>query len=261
MKQTVAYVRVSTANQVENGEGLEIQKDRITGYCKDKGLTICRFYEDKGISGAIRDRTGLLELLKDCESKKVERIIVYKFDRLARDLTISLWLETQFKKHDVEVSSVVDPEYNLDDPLQKAFKRIADIFAELEKDVIAARLKEGRINNTKKGERGSGPVLFGYVKVGDKLKINPEEAKYVNKIFRWAVKGCRYSDIVRRLSKMRVTTKRGKAFQIQSLKYILSNKMYYGETSFGDLKAKGVHPPIISKRLFLKAQRKVGIAV
>ena len=72
----------------------------------------------------------MLELLKDCEAGVVKRVIVYKQDRLSRELTVALWIETQFKKNDVEVSSVVDPEFDMDDPLQKAFKRIVDVFAE-----------------------------------------------------------------------------------------------------------------------------------
>ncbi|MCP4653599.1 MAG: recombinase family protein [Candidatus Omnitrophica bacterium] len=259
-RYNVGYLRVSTANQVENGEGLEIQRDKIEAYCKDKNLELNRFYEDKGISGAIKERPGLLRLLKDCEDGLIDNVIVYKQDRLSRELTVSLWLETQFKKHDIEINSVVDPEYNLDDPLQKAFKRIADVFAELEKDVITARLKDGRINNAKNGERGSGPIPFGYVKVGKKLEIKPTEAKNVVRIFRWLVKGHKYTTIVRKLNKLRATTKRGKQFQIQSLKYVLRNKMYYGETSFGNFHVQGTHPPIVSKRLFLKAQKKIGVA-
>ena len=50
----------------------------------------------------------------------------------------------------------------MEDPLQKAFKRIADIFAELEKDVIAMRLKEGRIQKAKGGGFASGPCPIGF---------------------------------------------------------------------------------------------------
>ncbi len=251
----VGYLRVSTTSQVENGEGLEIQKRRILDYCKEKGIVIERFYEDKGISGTVRDRPALLRLLKDCENRHVKRIIVYKNDRLSRELTVALWLETQFKKNDIELTSIVDPDYDMDDPLQKAFKRIADVFAELEKDVIAMRLKEGRINNAKNGERGSGAVPFGYMKPGDTLEINPEETPWVNKIFRLAAKGCSFSRIAGLLNKNGIVTKRGKPFQIESIKYILKNKLYYGEANFGDIQSKGVHAPIISKRLFLKIQK------
>lgn len=253
--ETVSYQRVSTQSQVENGDGLETQRKRILDYAKEKNLTISKFYSDEGISGTIKDRPALLDLLSDCESGKVARVIVYKMDRLARELTISLWLETQFKKHDVEVISVVDPELDNDDPLEKAFRRIAYVFAELEKDVIAARLKDGRINKAKNGERASGPVAFGYRKEVDSLVLDESEAKWVGKIFRWRARGDSYSNIIRRLNQFGVVSKRGKSFSIDSLKYLLSNSLYYGNSSFGDLEVKGVHSAIISKRLFIKVQQ------
>ena len=168
-----------------------------------------------------------------------------------------MWLETQFKKHNVEVISVADPAYDLEDPLQKAFKRIADVFAQLEKEIIVVRLEEGRINNAKNGERGSGPVPFGYKKLGDKLEVDPTEAQWINKIFRWTVKGWSYTKVASILNKNSVRSKRGGVFSISALKYILANKIYYGETSYGDITGKGNHQPILSKRLFVKAQRKV----
>lgn len=256
MKNIIGYVRVSTSNQVENGEGLEIQKNKITEYCAQRGLALVKFYEDKGISGSVRDRPALLRLLKDCETGKIQKVVVYKQDRLSRELTVSLWLETQFKKYGIELNSVVDPEYDMEDPLQKAFKRIADIFAELEKDMIAMRLKEGRINNAKNGMRGSGAIAFGYVKVDDKLEINPEESKWVEKVFRWATKGHSYTKIAESLNRNGLVTRRGKPFQIESVKYVLRNPIYYGETRFGDIAGKGCHEAIISKRLFTRAQRR-----
>ncbi len=251
----VGYLRVSTANQVENGDGLEIQKRKIIEYCEEHKLEVEVFYEDRGISGAVKDRPGLLGLLKDCESGKVKRVIVYKQDRLSRELTVALWIETQFKKYDVELHSVCDPDYDMEDPLQKAFKRIADIFAELEKDVIASRLKEGRINNAKNGERGSGPIPFGYRKLDDVLIPDENESNWVDKIFRWRSKGFSYTRIIKSLNRHGVVSKRGKQFSIDSLKYLLGNSLYCGESSFGDISVKGVHQPLISRRLFLRVQK------
>ena len=255
-ENVVGYLRVSTANQVENGDGLEIQKNKILEFCAEKGVAVQKFYEDRGISGAVRDRPALLQLLKDCEAGHVKKVVIYKSDRLSRELTVALWLETQFKKYDIELSSVVDPDYDMEDPLQKAFKRIADIFAELEKDVITMRLKEGRISRAKAGNHASGPVAIGYKQVGDLLEINPDEAKWVEKIFRWRAKGLGYSKIVEALNKNGVQTKRGKPFQIESVKYVLQNPLYYGESNFGSISSVGTHQSIISKRLFIRVQKK-----
>ncbi|MEW6008170.1 MAG: recombinase family protein [Candidatus Omnitrophota bacterium] len=254
-KITVAYLRVSTQAQSTEGEGLEIQKNKILDYCKEKGFKLEKTYEDAGISGTIKERPGLLELLKDCEAGTIKRAIVYKMDRLARELTVSLWLEKEFKKFNVELNAVEDPPYDLEDPLQKAFKHIADIFAELEKDVIMMRMREGRINKAKNGERACGPLAFGFRKTDNGMEIDPAESSWVQKIFQWKIKGLSYTEIIRKLSRAGVVSKRQKPFSIEGLKYVLRNEIYYGQIIFGDITQRGTHEPIVGKRTFLKAQR------
>ena len=118
---SAGYLRVSTANQVENGDGLQIQRNKIIQFCKEQGLSIGEFYEDKGISGAVKDRPALLQLLKDCESGHIKRVIVYKQDRLSRELTVALWLETQFKKYDIELIFRCRPRLRHGRPASKGF--------------------------------------------------------------------------------------------------------------------------------------------
>lgn len=250
----VGYVRVSTQTQVQHGEGLEIQKQKIQEYCRERKLQLSKIYEDRGISGTVKDRPALLSLLKDCESGQIKKVIVYKQDRLSRELGVSMWLETQFKKYNVELNSVFEPEFDTDDPMGKALKRIISVFAELERDIIASRLRDGRENNAKNGQRGSGPIPFGYLKEGDDLVIYPDEAKWVHKIYRWRIKGLRYSEIINRLNRKDVRTKRGKPFHTEAVKYILQNELYYGATNFGRLRSKGIHEPIVSKRIFFKVK-------
>jgi len=252
----VGYIRVSSLGQLENGAGLDIQKDKIKEYCKDKGLQFTRFYEDKAISGAVRDRPALLELLKDCELGLVKKVIVYRQDRLSRELTVALWIETQFKKHGIDLISVTDLEYNLDDPLQKAFKRIADVFAELEKEVIVARLRDGRFNKAKRGKKASGSIAYGYQKEDGNLIIKEDEAQWIRRMFRWKVKGFSYSKIVNLLKDRGARTRKGNLFSIEAVRYITKNEFYFGKASYGEIQTKGEHEAIISKRLFMRAERK-----
>ena len=139
-------------------------------------------------------------------------------------------------------------------PFKKRFKRISDIFAELEKDVIAARLKDGRVNKARKGFRGSGAIPFGYRKDGNSLSVDPIEAKWVHNIFRYAAKGYRVSRIIKILHKNNVRTRRGNSFSIQTLQYLLRNPLYYGENCFGDISNTSMHEALISKRLFNKVK-------
>lgn len=252
----VGYVRVSTMNQAENGAGLAIQKKRIAEFCNGKGFKLARFYEERGISGAVRDRPALLSLLKDCEAGRIKRVVVFRHDRLAREITIAIWIETQLKKYDIELNSVSDPDLDTSDPLQAAFRNIIHVFSQLEKELIVFRLREGRIDSAENGKKACGALPFGYTKAGDILEINLRESEFVEKIFRWAAKGSSYSKIAENLNKAGLFTRRGKPFQIESVKYILRNSIYYGEATFGEIKSRGEHKPIVSKRLFMRVQRR-----
>lgn len=251
----MAYLRCSTDAQTQ-GDSLEIQRNKIIEFCKDKGIIVSKFYEDAGISGAVKDRPALLQLLKDCESGTIKKVFIYKYDRLAREISISLWIESVFRRHDVEVLAVQDPEFNMDDPIQRAFRHLTYVFADLERSIIMTRLKDGRVNNAKNGKRGSGPTPFAYQKVGDNLEIKPDEAQWVVKAFRWRAKGFSYSKILNQFEKSGVVNRRGKPFSIEALKYVLGNRTYFGETNFGDVRSAGTHKKIISKRLFMRVQNK-----
>lgn len=257
-KSTVGYIRVSSQGQISKGDGLGIQRKKIVEYCKQNEWGLEEIYEDRGISGTIKNRSGLLSLLKECELKGIKRVVIYKYDRLSREMAVSLWIETQFRKNDVEIISVLEPPFDLQDPLQKAFKRIVDVFAELEKDTISVRLQDGRINNVKNGKRGAGSAPFGFDQEKGTLTINNEEAQWVEKMYRCRARGFSLKKIVDLLNKHEVKTKRDKVFHSEAVRYILSNSLYYGETSFGNMKVTGNHTPIISKRLFMKAERRYG---
>ena len=261
MESVVGYVRVSTAGQVEEGAGLEIQRSRIAEYCEQNGLVLDRIYEDKAMSGAMRDRPALLELLKNVEEGHIKRIIVYRQDRLSREMGLTIFIDNLLCEHEVQLTSILEPIIDLNgDSLAKLIRRMLALMSEYERELIASRLSEGRRNNAKNGKRGSGPIPFGYVKVGDKLEVKPDEAEYVRKIYRWYVKGRCYTEIAEILNKRGIVTKRGKPFQLQSIKNILMSGLYHGEMSFGSINTKGVHEPIVSRRLFLKAQKMMGLA-
>ena len=254
-KLIVSYVRCSTQAQADDGASFEIQKRKIADFCNERGYALGKTYEDSGFSGAIKDRPGLIQLIKDCEASKISRVVVFKYDRLAREISISIWIQSVFKRYGVDVSAVADPEFINDDPITNALKNFLFVFADMERAIIISRLRSGRDNNAKNGIRGSGPIPFGYKKIADVLVVDETEAPQVEKIFRWRARGFKYTKIANELSKRGVMTKRKKRFNIESVKYILGNPIYYGESNFGDIKSKGIHKPIISKRLFVKAKR------
>ena len=89
-KKIIGYCRVSTDNQKDEGT-IDIQRQALKEYADTKGYELVRTFEDEGVSGGLEDRAGLAELfnfLEDEANKDTEAVLIFKLDRLARDLYI-----------------------------------------------------------------------------------------------------------------------------------------------------------------------------
>lgn len=255
-EMVVAYLRISTVNQFETGAGLQTQQAKIAEYCGAKGYKLGEVYKDVAVSGTIKNREGLMRLMADCRRGCFNKVLVYRRDRIARDLFVALWVEKELKKYNVRVVSVTEPSIDTSTPLGKAFGRIIDIFSELEKDTITFRLADGRRHAASQGKKPCGGIPYGLRKEGKALRINEAEAPWVVRAFQWKTQGRSYSFIVRQFNEAGLTTRQGKSFQSESIKYLLQNSTYAGEVRYGNLTGiKGQHEPIVSRRLFLKTKR------
>ena len=87
MSQAIAYIRVSTAEQAQEGISIEAQLDVIRGYAAFRGLGLNHEIVDAGISGAkpLQDRGGGRELFELTQAEHITAVIAYKLDRLFRD--------------------------------------------------------------------------------------------------------------------------------------------------------------------------------
>ena len=86
----VAYLRVSTDAQAEHGLGLDVQGHAITGWAKTNGHKVTFWTSDEGVSGSngLDTRVGLLDAIAGLQDKRVAGLVVYRLDRLARDLNL-----------------------------------------------------------------------------------------------------------------------------------------------------------------------------
>src|SRR5439155_11286877 len=77
------YVRVSTADQHTGG-----QEDQLRDYASRRGWRIHKVYADRGVSGGKSKRPALDELMADCRKRKIDVVLVWKFDRFARSVAM-----------------------------------------------------------------------------------------------------------------------------------------------------------------------------
>lgn len=135
---TAAYIRVSSKEQK-----LDSQERELRRYCKQRGWTRVLTYTDV-ISGGKSSRPELDRMVKDLRNGKVERVVVYKLDRLGRSLThLALILDemTRLKVPLICTSQGIDT--SDDSPVGKLQLGVLMAVAEFERGIIRERTKAG----------------------------------------------------------------------------------------------------------------------
>jgi DNA invertase Pin-like site-specific DNA recombinase len=155
------YVRVSKGDQ-RTGLQLHAAQALVHG----RGWTFGRkgeppdelaFYTDTA-SGARRTRRpGLDAMMRDARSKRFDVIVVYKRDRLFRSLREQVLLVAELGELKIDIVSASEQHFDTTTPMGKAMLWVAAVFAELERDLIAERTKEGVADARRRGKRLGRP--------------------------------------------------------------------------------------------------------
>lgn len=254
--KAVGYVRVSTEEQTE-GYGLDIQKKAIQEYSKKNKIELLEIFEDAGISGSngFDKRAGLKALFDFVYYNKVDYVIVHKHDRLSRDLFLQLFIEKELKKLNAKIISITEEHLSKDDYVSNLMRQLIGAFAEFEKNRIAERLLSGRKHKAKVEKRyASSYYPFGYDNNG---RLNPEEAELVRKMFIMYRNGFSLQDIADFLNNQQISTKRGNKWSRQSVKNVLTNKIYTGILKWGETEEKIEDLRIIDDSLFRSVQKRL----
>jgi DNA invertase Pin-like site-specific DNA recombinase len=139
----VGYCRVSTADQVESGAGLEHQRQRIAQEANHRGWTLLETYVDGGLSGgSMVGRDGLAQALADVSQRRADVLIVEKLDRLSRSLLDFANLMEQSRR---EGWSLVALDLGLDTSTAQGEMMAAVLatFAQFERRLISQRTIAG----------------------------------------------------------------------------------------------------------------------
>lgn len=164
----VAYLRVSTDEQVQSGLGLEAQRAAVEDEAVRRGWSVV-WEVDEGVSGKLRNRPALDRALGQLKAGEAQALVVAKMDRLGRSvIQASDVLETaRRQKWDL---IVLDLGMDLATPHGKAMAQMLAVFAELEREMISARTKAAlgaaRARGTRLGRpRQIDPALLARIVV------------------------------------------------------------------------------------------------
>lgn len=177
------------------GFGLQAQEKMLLDYVSNNKSANFQHKEDwiysDTHSGSDLNRVGLRRLLDDVKKHKFDAVIVFKIDRLSRNLQHLLAIFEEFEKNHVSFISVQE---NIDfrGPIGKLVFQIFGSIAQFERELIKERTMLGKIASASAGNFTGSYIPYGYKPVKTdkgkrKLEIVSEEQKWVKQIFDWYV--------------------------------------------------------------------------
>ncbi len=128
-----------------------------------------KVYTDKGYSGKNIQRPAFSELMADVESGKISKIVVYRLDRISRSITDFANIIEILEKSNVAFVSSTE-KFDTSTPMGRAMVYIVMVFAQLERETIAERIRDNYYARGKQGFFLGGPAPFGYD--NNKIKID-----------------------------------------------------------------------------------------
>ena len=235
LPEALVYNRVSTAGQ-EDGTSLDTQSDAGLELAQSLGFSVPdeNILRDRG-SGADPERPGMTALKNLVSRGTIKCVIAYSPDRIARDPVQLLLFRDYLDSLGVSLRFVHGP--TGDTPEARLIEIMLSYVGQRERLEISERTNRGKRRVARDGRlpNGTGPGLYGYDYDRD-LKVrrlNDAEAAVVLKIFRECVAGKTCYRIASELNDAGIKTKGGYKWRSETVRRILTNRSYLGETHYG----------------------------
>ena len=251
------YPRVSTEDQSRFGHSLDEQECKLKQLCEFKGYEIYKIYREEGVSAKNTNRPKFQEMIEDMKNGKINKIIVYKLDRLTRSIQDLEVICSMLEEYNCELESVAE-EINTGNANGKFFIRMLTILAQLEIERTSERTKFGLVGAIKKGHIPSRAPL-GYEREDKKLVINHIEEEVVKRIFNMYIEGESVCSICQTFNEENVLNRHWATTTVDKL---LSNQIYIGNMEYNKRKKENIQlfenvvPAIIDKTTFAMVQKR-----
>ena len=261
MLRVVKYKRVSTGRQVE-GASLQTQDESCDAFASKNGFEIVGSFEDAGESAKTVDRPQLIKMMNFCadKSNRVDGVIVYKLDRLARNTEDHFAIKAALAKTQVRLYSATEP--ISEDPAGEFMETILAGAAQFDNKVRAGRVKGGMTTKSENGYWVHQPPLgYDNVNPGKSSVLVPNKsAEAIEFVFNNFAKGyLNQAEITRELARLGFKSVKGNAISAQHVNKILRNPIYMGyiKNKLLETMIKGNHSAIISEEIFDQCQRRL----
>lgn len=251
MSNAIIYTRVSTKNQAEEGYSLAGQEKDCKVFAEMNGYNVSKVFVEKGESAKTQDRTELQNLMKFCvaNKKNIDAIIIWKIDRLTRDIKDFYSLQEFFTKLNIKV--LFARENNGDSATDKLTRNLMGVLAQFENDQKSERVTAGMKEAFLQG-KWMWKAPLGYVIKNGNIEPDPKMAHHVKKIFKLFATG-----MYQQVQIIKIMADDGLKINTNMLCRMLKNPLYKGymyKKEWSEEPIRGVFEPLISEAEFQKVQ-------
>ena len=244
MKENENYIAIYSRKSKFTGKGesignqVELCKEYIQTHYPEVPQDHVLIYEDEGFSGGNLNRPDFKKMMDAARQKKFRAIIVYRLDRISRNISDFSSLIEELSRLEIAFVSIRE-QFDTGTPMGRAMMYIASVFSQLERETIAERIRDNMHELAKTGRWLGGTTPTGYSseavqkitidgksKKACKLKLIPEEAEIIRLIYDLYMEHDSLTSVEAELIKRGLKTKNGKLFTRFSIKAILQNPVY-----------------------------------
>lgn len=238
MKNILIYSRKSKFTG--RGDSVENQIQMCQEYARLHEDEEPRFfvYEDEGFSGKNTARPQFQRMLGEMRTGAFDMLICYRLDRVSRSVSDFSALLEELEAHGTAFVSIRE-HFDTSTPMGRAMIQIAAVFAQLERETIAERIRDNKYRQYRSGHWQGGVPPLGYRSVpvsqvdsqGSKrshhqLQVVPEQARLVALLFDKYLALGSYTKLEGYLLAHHIPTPRGSDFGRAGLRVLLGNPVY-----------------------------------
>ena len=219
------------------GNQIQMCKDYIENLYKNKEIEYS-IYEDEGFSGKNTNRPEFQKLLDDIKKQNFSVLVCYRLDRISRNVADFSSTLDELQAYGVDFVSIRE-QFDTTSPMGRAMIYIASVFAQLERETIAERVRDNMIELAKNGQWLGGSPPLGYLRKretcydenGNEKAISflvqePEEVKLVKIIYETYLKVGSIHQTEKYLMNNNIFPPSGKFFSTNTIYIVLKNPLY-----------------------------------
>ena len=220
------------------GNQIDLCREYIRTHYGDAAAEHTVVFEDEGFSGGNLNRPDFKKMMTAAKERKIRAIVVYRLDRISRNISDFSSLIEELGRLGIDFVSIRES-FDTSSPMGRAMMYIASVFSQLERETIAERILDNMHELAKTGRWLGGTTPTGYAsesvksitvdgktKKACKLKLLPDEAEIIYKIFDFYEQYDSLTMTETELLRQGVKTKTGRSFTRFSIKSILQNPVY-----------------------------------